>query len=370
MAKAQVGEGRPYRRKSDGLWVVAVRDVAGKRKYLYGSSPDAVIERRDEYRAGTMMGLDLASTRLTVGRQLEDWLADRRGKVRGSTWISYESHVRIHLASLRHIALVRLRAADVRRLAREREAAGCSPRTIAYSLTILRMAIRQALADGIIPRNVAAGVSGPQIVDDELVILTRDEVRTLIDHRDAGPYGRLWVTLALTGLRLGEALALRSSDIDWARGKLTVNGSLRPIDRRVRQAGEARMQTAPPKTAAGRRTIAVPRAALEALRAEAAVERPTNLAGLIFTTSGGQPIDKRNALKAWVVYRELAKLPPVRIHDLRHTCASLMLASGASLFDVMKHLGHTSISMTAETYGHLVEGRSRELADAMDAVVG
>jgi hypothetical protein len=137
---------------------VVVRDPAGRRKYLYGSTSAAAVARRDEYLGGSAMGLDLASTRLTVGRQLADWLEDRRGRVRSSTWISYESHVRIHLASIHGLALTRLRPAHVRALVRERELAGCSPRTIAYSL---RLAIRQAILDGLVPRSVAAGVEAP-----------------------------------------------------------------------------------------------------------------------------------------------------------------------------------------------------------------
>jgi len=368
--RAVKGTGKPYERSSDGLWVAVVRDPDGKRKYLYASNPDAVVERRDEYLAGASMGLNLASSKLTVGRQLADWIEDRRGKVRPSTWISYDSHVRIHLASLAWIPLIRLRQSDVRRLVREREAAGCAPATIAYSLTILRMAIRQAIADGLVPRNVAAGVSGPRIEKAELAILTAANARWLIAHADDLPLGRLWVVLVSTGLRLGEALALRRTDVDLVQRRISVAGSVVAVDRRMLADGEARLQLGPPKTAASHRTIAAPVAAIAALRGELNIARPANVHGVIFTSPTGGLIDKRNALKAWVVARGAGELPEVRIHDLRHTAASLMLAQGATLFDVMTTLGHSNISETAETYGHLVEGRSRELAAGMDRVLG
>lgn len=368
--RAVKGEGRPFQRSQDGLWVVVVRDAAGKRKYLYASTSDAAIARRDEYVAGVSMGLSLASTKLTVGRQMADFLDERRGKVRPSTWISYESHVRIHLDSLARIPLTRLTKADVRRMVRDRQAAGCAPATIAYSLTVLRMAIAQAIGDGLVPRNVAVGVAGPAIEKPELDILTAEEARKLIDHRTDHPSGNLWSLLVSTGLRLGEALALRRVDVDLPRHRITVAGSVTAVDRRMLEEDEPRLQLGPPKTAAGRRTIVVPAAALEAIRAELAIDRPANVQGVIFTTPLGTLVDKRNALKSWVTFRELVELPAIRIHDLRHTCASLMLASGASLFDVMNMLGHSSISETANTYGHLVEGRSRELAGRMDAVLG
>ena len=370
MARARPGEGRPYQRMSDGLWVVAVRDRDGRRKYLYASTSDAAIARRDEYVAGVVQGLDLASPKLTVGRQLDDWLADRRGKVRASTWVSYESHVRIHLDLVRRIPLVRLRQADVRGLIRERESAGCAPATINYSLTILRMAIGQALDDGIIPRNVASTVAGPHVEQADMRILTADEARHIVDSVELHPSGNLWALLVGTGLRLGEGLGLRRQDVDLLRRRVSVVKAVRPIEKPARRIGEARLQLGPVKTEASRRTIAIPGFAAQALAAESAIERPQHVERVIFTTDRGTLLDKRNALKSWVAFRDLAGLPPVRIHDLRHTAASLILANGGSLYDVMKHLGHSSISMTAETYGHLVEGRSRELADSMDRALG
>lgn len=370
MPRAGKGEGRPYTRKSDGLQVVVVRDSDGKRKYLYASTRAEVLERRDEYLAGSAMGLSLASRKLTVGHQLADWLSDRRGKVRSSTWISYESHVRIHLASIAWIPLTKLRPADVRRLVREREHAGCAPRTIAYSLVVLRMAIRQAQQDGLVARNVASSVTGPAIDRHELAILTVAEARRLIERAPADTYGRLWITMLGTGVRLGEALGLRRQDVSLARGRITVVGSVRPIDRRIRKPGEARLQLTDPKTETSRRTIAVPAFVVEALRSELAVERPRNVAGVVFATPLGTMIDQRNVARRWAVFLEAVGLPRIRMHDLRHTAASLMLAQGATLHDVMKALGHANIAETANTYGHLVEGRSRELADEMDRLLG
>ena len=147
-------------------------------------------------------------------------------------------------------------------------------------------------------------------------------------------------------------------------------GSVRPVDRRLRKPGEARLQLTEPKTETSRRTIAVPGFVLEALRSELAVARPRNVPDLVFTTPLGTMIDQRNVARRWTSFLDLCDLPRVRMHDLRHTTASLMLAQGATLHDVMKALGHPNIAETANTYGHLVEGRSRELADEMDHLLG
>lgn len=375
--RASKGEGRPYQRSADGRWVVVVRDVAGRRKYLYGWSRDEVIEKRDDWNAGVRMGLTPAPRTLTVGKHLKDWLADRRGKVRSSTWIDYEAHVRIHLADLARIPLAKLTPNDVRRLLRGRLEVGCSPSLARKTLTILRMALGQAVDDGLVPRNVAKVVDPPDVATEPIRILTPAECRRLlaVDH----PLRPLWALLLGTGLRLGEALGLRSTDIDWTRRTLRVQQTLRSVDRRVRVPGTPRLVAAEPKTETSRRTIVMPGFVVDAL---AELEPVANVQRYIFTTPRGTPLDQRNVARAWTGVaaqgkrpavpgaRDLAGIPAIRIHDLRHTAASLMLAQGASLHDVMKALGHSSIAMTANTYGHLVEGRSAELADGMDRAIG
>jgi integrase len=127
-----------------------------------------------------------------------------------------------------------------------------------------------------------------------------------------------------------------------------------------------------PKTVAGRRTLALPRRVVSALTEQlaAAAHLPANVNGLIFTTPKGTPLDPRNVSRAFGRDCEAVGLQGMHLHQLRHFYASQMLASGATLYDVMRALGHSSISTTIDTYGHLVEGRSRELADVMDRLLG
>jgi integrase len=374
MAKrASPGEGRPYQRKEDGRWVVVVRDVDGRRRYLYAPLRPEVVAKRDDWNTAIRTGLTPSTGRLTVERQLDDWLDDRRGKVRPSTWIDYEAHVRIHLASLAKIQLVKLTPNDVRRLLRERAEVGCSPSLIGKSLTVLRMALGQAQDDGLVPRNVARRVQPPDIVRDELAILTPLQCRRfLAAARDDDELAALWPLMLGTGMRLGEALGLRRPNIDLNARELMIVRALRPIDRRVRAEGEPRLQLVELKTDAARRTIGIPQLAAEPLarHLDATEGAIRNVKGYVFTTSEGTPHDPRNVDRRFKAVLARARLPKSRIHDLRHTAASLMLAQGAGLHDVMKTLGHSSITMTANTYGHLVVGRSVELADGMDRIIG
>lgn len=370
--RASPGEGRPFQRSQDGRWVVVVRDLDGHRKSLYAWSRAAVLERRDDYRAAVRMGLTPPPARFTVGHHLADWLADRRGKVRPSTWIFYELHVRMHLASIARIPLTRLTPNDVRRLVREREAEGCAPATIAHTLVVLRMALRQAVGDGLIPRNVADRVAGPKVRRAEMQILTAAEARLLIAAAQADPLGALWVLFVGTGIRLGEGLGLRWSDVDLVAGEASIARGQRAIDRRIREPGAPRLQLVEPKTDESRRMLSLPAFVVEALVRHRGLmaTRPANVAGTVFTSPRGTMLDPRNVSRAWGTFRAEAGLPAIRIHDLRHTAASIALAEGLTLEDVKQMLGHANISLTSDTYGHLVRDRKREVASRMQRAMG
>jgi integrase len=379
MAKrASRGEYRPYRRKEDGLWVVAVRDVDNKRRCLYASTRAGVLTKRDDYMAALRVGLSPATGRLTVGRHLQDWLESKRPPtVRQSTWISYEGIVRIHLASLARIPLAKLTPNDVRRLGRERLDADCSERTVNYVMTILRMALHQAVRDGLVPRNVASLAERPRVARNELTIWQPTEARRFLAATSASALGPLWALLLATGMRLGEGLGLRSSDIDFAGRSVTVSGSLRPVPRQFRDRGpdgsvSPRLVRLEPKTNAAWRTVSVPGFAFSALERhrDRTETMPSSLLGLFFTSPRGTPLDPRNVSRTFEKDVAISGVPRIRIHDLRHTAASLMIAQGFALDDVKRVLGHSSIAMTSDVYGHLVEGRSRELADRINRVLG
>jgi integrase len=370
--RASPGEGRPYQRGQDGRWVVAVRDPDGRRRYLYAWSPAEAVAKRDEHQAGARMGVRTPPKGFTVGRQLSDWLEDRRGKVRSSTWVGYEIHVRIHLEATVRIPLAKLTPADVRRLVREREADGCSPATIEHTLVVLRMALKQAVADGLLPRNVASLVSAPRRIRHPMTILSSIEARQLRAAAPADELGALWELLLGRGLRLGEALGLRWGDVDLAGRELAVVEQLRPVDRRFRAEGQARLQLVEPKTPESRRTMALPAFVVDALvrHREQTAERPRNVAGYVFTSPRGTPLDPRNVSRAWEAFSTTAGLPRIRIHDLRHTCAAHLLGNGATLEDVKRLFGHANIAITSDTYGHLVRERSVEVAAVADRAFG
>lgn len=344
------GSGSVYRRR-DGRWVVAVRDRAGRRRARYFRSEPTKTEVRTALRE--LGASSRPDTRTTVGRWLATWLDTMRPpRVRSSTWVSYELHVR-HLSDLSAIPLARLNPADVRLHLRAMTDDGHAPRSVASNLGILRMALKAAMRDGLLTRNVAADVDPPRVPKSEPRILTPAEVRVLIEDGDP-----LWTLLVTTGLRLGEALGLRWRDL--STDTVTVSGGLRYVDRRFRARGARSLQRVEPKSRAGWRTVALP--------VPLAIERPTveNLEGLVFTNATGSPRDPRAVSREWATTRKrLGLSDDVTLHALRHTAVSLMLASGASLDDVKRTIGHATIAMTSDTYGHLVEGRERAVAERL-----
>jgi integrase len=366
--------GSVFHRK-DGRWVGAAH-VKGIRRAVYGDTKAQAQRNLTDLQASLQAGIIPADGRVTVGRHVAQWLEFKRAKVRPSTWESYEGHVRIHLASISRKTLVGLTPNDVRQLVQNRLDAGCAPRTAAYTLTILRMALKQAERDGLINRNVAQLVDAPEQPKKELRILTPPEVRRLLAVES--PHRHLWTILVGLGLRQGEALGLRWKDVDLLSGKLTVNVALRPLPRHARpdvpkwaRTGQ-RLQLVAPKTDAGRRTLRLPVRVGEMLRAQRAehADAPANINDLVFTTPKGTPLDPRNVSRAFQRDCKSAGLEPMRLHDLRHVAASQMIASGASLDDVRRTLGHSSITVTVDTYGHLVEGRDLQLPAAMDQLLG
>jgi integrase len=370
--KAQYGQGSVYQR-GDGMWVAVALVPGQSPRRFYGSSPETAADRRADYLARHRLGLPTEETKLTLGRHLAGWLDSKRPPaVRPSTWIHYELHVR-NLAPLAGITLARLTPNDIRQHMRFLLDDGLSPSSVGHSLTVLRMALGQAVADGLITRNVATLVEPPRVERREMATLSPLQARRFLAAAKDHPLGALWTLLLLMGLRLGEATGIRWADVDLAEGTLSVTGAIRPIDRRIRKPGEKRLARVEPKTAAGWRTLALPSMALTALiahRDATADSKARSVAGYVFTTPRGTPLDPRNVSRLYHAFMEANGLPAIRIHDLRHTAASLMLASGASLDDVKRYLGHASITETSDLYGHLVEGRSAEVASGIERAIG
>jgi integrase len=243
---------------------------------------------------------------------------------------------------------------------------------------VLRRAIGQAEREGIVSRNVAGLSSAPRIRAKEGRTLTVDQARHLLEASREHRFG-VAVLLALTyGLRRGEVLGLHWSAVDWKAGTLAVTHGVKRIKNRDRSSPQkTRLIIAELKTPKSRRTLSLTPELVAVLRQHHARQAEARIAagslwrdhGLVFTTEVGTPIDPDSFSHTFARMCKQAGLGHWHPHELRHSGASLMLAQGTPLHVVSEVLGHASIAITKDVYGHLVEGDKRTAAESMSRLL-
>ncbi|HET8630265.1 MAG TPA: site-specific integrase [Thermomicrobiales bacterium] len=373
------GEGSIYRRESDGKWCTAVDlgwvDGKRKRKVLYGETRKEVAEKLKVVLREHQQGLPVALGRQTVGQFLDRWLVDvAKPKLRPKTYHSYAELVRLHLKpALGHHQLAKLEPGHVQAMMNAKLEAGLSPRTVQYLRAVLRRALGQALKWGLVPRNVVTLTEPPRVTPPELQTLTPAQARAFLDAVRGDRLEALYAVALALGLRQGEALGLRWQDVDVDAGVLHVRVALQ----RLRGDGPRLVE---PKTRRSRRSLPLPPAVATQLRAHRGRQREERLlAGrewqgdhwdLVFCTALGRPLDARHVVYAFKRHLRRAGLPDIRFHDLRHSCASLLLAQNVHPRVVMETLGHSTITLTMNTYAHVLPEAQRQAAALMDGLFG
>lgn len=342
------------------------------RKRVYGRTRAEVFEKLAELQRLSRRGLPAISSGVTVGSFLHEWLTTvAKNSVRPSTYRSYEMYVRSHLVpALGAKRLTRLSPTDVRMLVRAKEDEGLSAATVKQIHAILRAALQHAMREDLVARNVAKLVVVASARPPEVVPLTIEEARSLLRAAEGSRLYALWSVALVIGLRRGEALGLRWCDVDLERGELRVTQTLQRLD--------GRLMFVPPKSERSRRRVPLPAVALRALQdhrvqavREASLRQETvEPDELVFTSTTGTPLEPRNVNRVFSELVRSAGLRHVRLHDLRHTCASLLLAQGVSPRVVMDTLGHSAIAVTMNTYGHVMPLMQRDAADRMNELLG
>ncbi len=308
----------------------------------------------------------------TVAEWLGHWLdtiAIR--KVRASTLQGYRGKVNSRIIpAVGHHRLDRLQPEHLEAWYIELADEGLASSTILQLHRILSRALKVAMQRGKIARNVCSLVDAPSLRREEVVPFSTTEARALLAAaRGLRNEARWSVALAL-GLRQGEALALRWEDIDLDSGTLTVKRSMQRLVGKGLVFDE-------PKSRAGRRAIKLPNGLRDALRAHRAAQLEERLAagsewqenGLLFAQINGRPIDPGSDWKSWKALLALAGVRDARLHDARHTAATLLLQQGVSARVAMQILGHSQISLTLGTYSHVVPELAQEAADRIDRVL-
>jgi integrase len=365
------GEGSITRRK-DGLYMARYTvetAIGAKRKTLYGKTRGEVSEKLTKAMADRDDGLVFDADNLKVGEYLERWLVDSvLDTVRPTTYERYEQIVRIHVRpALGSVKLKNLTPVHVRGLYREKLEAGLSARTVQYIHVTLHKGLKQAVQDGLIPRNATEAVKAPQVRREEMRPLSGDQVKVLLEVARGDRLEALYVLAIHTGLRQGELLGLKWEDVDLESGTLRV--------RRTLVTAKGGPVLTAPKTKGSRRSVKLTQGAVEALRSHLKhqlqeIDRAGSLwreNGLMFASESGEPLDRRYLTSCrYKALLKRAELPMIRFHDLRHTCATLLLSKNVNPKIVSEMLGHASIAITLDTYSHVLPNMRDQAAAAME----
>ncbi len=368
------GDGGLYQRESDGRWVGVIDlgwiDGKRRRRVVYGRTEREARDKMRDLRKAADGGQDLAAKTQTVAEWMTYWLDDVKthDRTRPSTLTRYRYASDGHIVPvLGKIRLDNLKPADVRRLHASRRDR-MKPASLAKIHAVLRAALADAVRLELVPRNVAQAVRPPSLAaGEERPTLTPADARRFLDVVKGERLEALFVVALTMGLRRGELLGLRWSDVDLDARTLRVQRSVQ------RENGELRLVQ--PKTRSSRRPLPIPTTAHDALKSHKKrqdVEREA--AGenwqdndLVFPSTLGTLMEPRNTTRRIEQLRSRAGLPWLRLHDLRHACATFLLAAGVEPRTVMEILGHTTSRMTMERYGHALPERLHSAAEAMDA---
>jgi len=358
-------------RTGHGTWCYRVdigpgMDEDGVRRQRRQRSRGGFATKRDATAALTALagrvgnGSHVDVARLTVGTYLGDWLVGK-GALRPSTARSYQAHLdRYLLPYLGHLRLADLRTVDIERMyaaiakgnaGRERPV---GPATMRRIHATLQSALNTAVKRRVLAFNPAAHVELAAAPRPRVTVWSPEQVGAFLDHTEGDRLSAMYHVIATMGLRRGEAVGVRWQDVDLARGTLHV-------EQQVVQLGYA-TAVGLPKTKSGVRVVSLDEQTVEALRTHRAEQSAERLAwgsawvdtGLVFTREDGAQLHPEYVSRHFGRLTAAAGLPPIRLHDLRHTSASLGLAAGESLVEVQRRLGHSSITITADTYTHVL----------------
>jgi integrase len=315
-----------------------------------------------------------APTKASVREYLtKEWLPAVKATIRPSTYNSYVQHVECHIAP--HVGSVKLQKlsgsqvnalyAKLAESGKRDGKKGLSPMTIHHVHSCLHKACKDAVRWGHISRNPLDAADPPRKKGDatrEMQTWSAEQLKTFLGAVADERLSPLWHTIAMTGMRRGEALGLRWSDVDLENARLSVRRALVPTSREV--------VISEPKTAKGRRVIALDPVTVDVLKAQAARQLEEQMragvawleTGLVFTVENGGALDPESVSRYWRQAVKKSMLPQIRLHDLRHTHATLALQAGIHPKVVSERLGHATVSITLDTYSHAIPAMQEEAA--------
>jgi integrase len=346
----------------------------GKRRYISAKTKREAVRMLRDTMTDADRGLVFDTSNQTVADYITRWLEDfAKANLAPRTSHNYRLQIREHIVpAFGKMKLSKLDTPNIQALYTAKLRDGLKPSSIRYIHAVLHCALKKAVELRLIVRNPAASARPPKIRQEEIMPLDVDQVRLLLEAAKDDRFESLYVLSLTCGLRMGESLGLKWSDIDFEAGTLRVHRQVQ----RIRDGGG--LVFSEPKNAS-RRTIDLPQRAVEALRSHRKGQIEEQLragenrqdSGLVFASRKGTPLDAQNIVNRY--FKPLLRrsgLPDIRWHDLRHTCATLLLSRGTHPKLVQHLLGHASIQLTLDRYSHWIPSMGRATAEGMDEALG
>ena len=369
--------------KRSGGWAFKVdtgfHPESGKRRQLVKQGFRTKREAENaltEARKSVIDGTVVANSSMRLDVFLDEWLAAQESRLRASTHHSYviaAARLKRHLGAYKVQALtpLQIEAFYAELLDHgHRNGDGLSAKSVKNTHVVLRKALADAERLGLVPRNAAAAARGPTVRRPELSTWSSDQLKSFSKVAQDSRLRNVFTILATTGMRRGEALGLRWGDIDFDSSQIAIVQTVSTVDGAI--------VVGQPKTSGSRRTVYVHDATIRALRQQRQLQAAERLAAgpvweadndLVFRSVTGGPENPDVVSHRFKQLVAEAGLPRIRLHDLRHTNATLSLKAGVHPKVVSERLGHSTIAITLDLYSHVTPGISREAAATVESLM-
>jgi len=362
--------GSVYQRSSDQRWVAQVT-LAGHHQMAYFHSQAEAQRWLSFALLQIHQKKSISTTQLPLSVYLETWLEQMALGLRLKTLIQYRQVITHHiLPELGDLLIQELRPAQIQSFYQLKAQAGMNPRLLQLVNCLLHHALEDATRSSLIPVNPVQSTLKPKRSYVERKVLQPSQVQQLLKACQGTRWEALFSLAVTTGMREGELLGLKWTDIHWDQGVVQIQRQL------YRVPGQGLVFN-PPKTPTSRRNVALGPRMLEQLQEHAKRQQEEKERagekwqenGLVFPTSLGTPTDPHRLYTYYKVLLQKLGLPDLRFHDLRHTAATLMLSGGIHPKVAQERLGHARISYTLGTYSHVLPTIQEEAAQRMDQLI-
>ena len=372
--------GGTIRQRANGLWearyTVGRDPGTGKQiqRSIYGSTQKEVRQKLAQITASIDKGTYQTPNKITVSAWMDEWLTTFcENKVKPLTLQSYRASIKNHITpAIGAMEVQAVKGAHIQRLYNSMTRAGLSGKTVKNTSAIMHKAFRVALKQGIIAANPCDAAELPKAERKEIHPLADVEIPMFLSAIDGSPMRNAYALCLFAGLREGECLGLSWGQVDFEKGRITISQQLQ----KVRTEGKREYQITPSTKSGKPRTIEPPRIAFEYLRGERVKQLENRLrAGpawsnpddLVFTDESGGHYAIHTFYKRFKAIAASIGRPDARPHDLRHTAATVAIASGADIKSVQDLLGHATASFTLNVYAHTSEQMMKDTAARMQS---